>query len=124
MDPGGEQKFHAQRVRSEERRSISRWRVLRFAGCGLLAGDAALFLTLLPVFWRNLDRLIIYGMFSLAGWALVGLLIALITPPSLFVPPTLAGAAAHRSETGAHRAVLDFRLILRWRFLKMAPAAQ
>jgi hypothetical protein len=68
-----------------------------FAFFGLLEGDAALLLWLLPGV-RDAGVLILYGIFSFVGWALIGLPFALAVSPRFlcrlyWAPRLLIGAS-------------------------------
>jgi hypothetical protein len=69
-----------------------------FAFCGLLAGDTALLLLLLPGFAGAAGVLILYGIFSFVGWVMIGLPVALGVPPRFLCrlswPPRLLVGAA------------------------------
>ncbi len=64
-------------------RTIGPAKRLRYAFIGLLAGDATLMLSLLRwwPFSESVVLLEIYGLFSLFGWLLIGLPVALWIPP-------------------------------------------
>jgi hypothetical protein len=64
-----------------ENPGVSLSRRFLFAFYGLLAGDTALFLLLLPGFAQAPGVLVLYGLFSFAGWAIIGLPVALAVPP-------------------------------------------
>ena len=64
-----------------ERRDLSLSRRMLLAFLSLLAGDAALSITLLPGLVQAPGLLIFYGIFSFAGWAMIGLPVALGVSP-------------------------------------------
>jgi hypothetical protein len=64
-----------------ENPGVSLSRRFLFAFYGLLAGDTALFVLLLPGFARAAEVLVLYGLFSFVGWAIIGLPVALGVPP-------------------------------------------
>jgi hypothetical protein len=78
-----EQESFSQHVRFDENRGTSLSRRFLFGVYGLLAGDVALFLYLLPASARNLGVFIVYCIFSLAGWTVIGLPVVLMVPPRL-----------------------------------------
>jgi hypothetical protein len=65
----------------DENPGVSLSRRFLFAFYGLLAGDIALFLLLLPGFAQAAGVLVLYGLFSFVGWAIIGLPVALGVPP-------------------------------------------
>jgi hypothetical protein len=86
-----------------ENPGVSLSRRFLFAFYGLLAGDTALFLLLLPGFAQAAGVLVLYGLFSFVGWAIIGLPVALAVsprflcrlswPPRLLVGATLGPLA-------------------------------
>jgi len=64
-----------------ENPGVSLSRRFLFAFYGLLAGDTVLFLLLLPGFARAPGVLVLYGLFSFVGWAIIGLPVVLAVPP-------------------------------------------
>ena len=82
----------------DENPGVSLSRLVLFAFYGLLAGDTALFLLLFQGFAHAAGVLVLYGLFSFVGWAIIGLPIALGVPPRfpcrLSWPPRLLVGAA------------------------------
>ena len=76
-----EQEDRLRHSRFVENPGVSLSRRFLFAFYGLLAGDTALFVLLLPGFARAAEVLVLYGLFSFVGWAIIGLPVALGVPP-------------------------------------------
>ncbi len=70
MRPRGRNEAFPRPGRSANLTGVGLFQRLLFAGIGLLAGDVALLIVLLP---NALNSFEFYAMFSIAGWALVGL---------------------------------------------------
>ena len=98
MRRSNEQEPFLNHGRSVENPGASLSRRFLFAFYGLLAGDTALLLLLLPGFARAAGVLILYGIFSFVGWAMIGLPVALGVPPRFLCrlswPPRLLVGAA------------------------------